>query len=41
MTSATERYDVLIVGQGAAVFAAGRYAARYQMKTVVIGEIFG
>ena len=41
MTSATERYDVLIVGQGAAAFAAALYAARYQMKTIVIGEKFG
>ena len=30
MTSTAERYDVLIVGQGAAAFAAALYAARYQ-----------
>ena len=41
MASATEQYDVLIVGQGAAAFAAALYAARYQMKTVVVGEMFG
>ena len=41
MISATEPYDVLIVGQGAAAFAAALYAARYQMKTIVIGELFG
>ena len=41
MTSAPERYDVLIVGQGAAAYAAALYAARYQMKPIVIGELFG
>ena len=41
MTSATEQYDVLIVGQGASAFAAALYAARYQLKTIVIGEMFG
>ncbi len=41
MTSTTEQYDALIVGQGAAAFAAALYAARYQMKTIVIGEMFG
>ena len=41
MTNATEQYDVLIVGQGAAAFAAALYAARYQMKTIVVGEMFG
>ena len=34
-------YDVLIVGQGAAAFAAALYAARYQIRPVVIGETFG
>ena len=33
--------DVVIVGQGAAAFAAGLYAARYQIKTLVVGETFG
>ncbi len=41
MASTTEQYDVLIVGQGAAAFAAALYAARYQMKIIVIGEMFG
>ena len=41
MTSTTEQYDTLIVGQGAAAFAAALYAARYQMKAIVIGEMFG
>ena len=41
MASTTEQYDALIVGQGAAAFAAALYAARYQMRTIVIGEIFG
>ena len=27
--------DLLIAGQGAAGYAAGLYAARYQMKTVI------
>ena len=33
--------DLLIAGQGAAGYAAGLYAARYQMKTVIIGQEFG
>ena len=33
--------DVLIAGQGAAAFSAGLYSVRYQMKTVVVGELFG
>ena len=33
--------DVLIVGQGAAAYAAGLYSARYQVKTVVAAEQFG
>ena len=41
MTSANGQYDVLIIGQGASAFAAALYAARYQMKTIVIGEVFG
>ena len=41
MPSAIDQYDVLIVGQGAAAYAAALYAARYQMSTIVIGEIFG
>ena len=41
MTSEKEQYDVLIVGQGAAGFAAALYTARYQMRPIVIGETFG
>ena len=41
MSNSTQVYDALIVGQGAAGFAAALYAARYQMKTIVVGEIFG
>ena len=41
MTSSTQEYGALIVGQGAAAFAAALYAARYQMKPIVIGETFG
>ena len=41
MTRATEQYEVLIVGQGAGAFAAALYTARYQMKTIIIGDMFG
>ena len=41
MTADNNVYDVVIAGQGAAAFAAGLYAARYQAKTVIIGETFG
>ncbi len=34
-------HDVLIAGQGAAGFAAALYAARYQIRPVVIGPMFG
>ena len=34
-------YDVLIVGQGAAGYAAALYSARYQIKPVVFGASFG
>ena len=40
-TDRTSYYDVLIAGQGAAGFAAALYSARYQMKTIVLGETFG
>lgn len=33
--------DLLIAGQGAAAFAAGLYAARYQMDVVIAAEQFG
>ena len=41
MTEGNRPYDVIIVGQGAAAFAAALYAARYQIKTLVVGETFG
>jgi len=41
MTERDKPYDVIVVGQGAAAFAAGLYAARYQIKTLVIGDTFG
>ena len=36
-----KQVDVLIAGQGAAAFAAGLYAARYQMSILIAGELFG
>ena len=39
--STANAYDLLIIGQGASAFAAALYAARYQIKPVVIGETFG
>ena len=36
-----KRYDVVVVGLGAAAFAAGLYSARYQLRTLVVGETFG
>ena len=39
--STANAYDLLIIGQGAAAFAAALYAARYQIKPAVIGETFG
>ena len=41
MTTPPETYDVAIAGQGAAAFSAAMYAARYQIKPIVIGETFG
>ena len=41
MTTQLTDHDVLIAGQGAAAFSAALYAARYQLKTIVVGEIFG
>lgn len=41
MANDETQYDVIIVGQGASAFGAALYSARYQMKTVVIGEAFG
>lgn len=37
----SDYYDVVIVGQGATAFSAALYAARYKMKTLMIGEEFG
>ena len=34
-------HDVLIVGQGAAAYAAALYAARYQIRPLVFGALFG
>lgn len=36
-----ETYDLAIVGMGFAGYTGGIYAARYGLKTIVIGEIFG
>ena len=41
MTTEPKTYDVIIAGQGAAAYSAALYAARYQMNSLVIGEIFG
>jgi thioredoxin reductase (NADPH) len=35
------KYDLLVVGSGAAGLSAAVYAGRYKMKTLVIGEDFG
>ena len=34
-------HDLLIAGRGAAAYAAGLYAGRYQLDTVIAGESFG
>ena len=41
MTLQSEMYDVLIIGQGAAGYAAALYAARYQIKPIIFGGTFG
>ena len=41
MTTQDTVYDVLIAGQGAAGYAAALYAARYQIKPVILGATFG
>ncbi len=38
---AESEYDIMVIGQGAAAFSAGLYAARYQVKTIVVGQTFG
>lgn len=39
--AATEHFDVLIAGQGAAAYAAALYAARYRVNALLAGERFG
>lgn len=41
MKTTEEKCQILIIGQGAAAFAAALYAGRYQMKTIIVGETFG
>ena len=41
MNSENTIYDIVIGGQGAAAFAAGMYAARYQMSAIIVGTTFG
>ena len=41
MANDNDRYDVLIIGQGAAAYAAAIYAARYQIRPILFGAIFG
>lgn len=41
MTTQNAPYDVLIVGQGAAAYAAAMYAARYQIRPIMFGASFG
>ncbi|MCH8184512.1 MAG: FAD-dependent oxidoreductase [Chloroflexi bacterium] len=41
MANHQEPFDVLIVGQGASGYTAALYAARYQMRPVIFGAIFG
>jgi thioredoxin reductase len=32
-------YDLIVIGAGSAGLPAGMYAARYKIKTLVIGEL--
>lgn len=41
MADQNTHYDALIIGQGASSYAAAMYAARYQMKLIIFGAIFG
>lgn len=41
MADQNTHYDVLIVGQGASSYSAAMYVARYQMKSIIFGAIFG
>lgn len=36
-----EKYDVIIIGAGIASLSAAIYCGRYNLKTIVIGEVFG
>ncbi|HCH10190.1 MAG TPA: thioredoxin-disulfide reductase, partial [Dehalococcoidia bacterium] len=41
MAEQNTHYDVLIIGQGASSYSAAMYVARYQMKPIIFGAIFG
>lgn len=41
MTLQESTHDILIIGQGAASYAAALYAARFQMRSVIFGAVFG
>ena len=41
MTRDDTRFDILIAGQGASAYAAAMYAARYDMKAILFGALFG
>ena len=41
MADTSTAYDVLIIGQGAAGYAAALYASRYQMAPLLLGATFG
>ena len=41
MNANQETFDVVIGGQGAAAFSAGMYAARYQIRPLIVGSQFG
>ena len=41
MSTGSTIHDILIVGKGAAGYAAALYASRYQMETILFGGIFG
>ncbi len=41
MPTATNAYDVLVLGRGAAAHSAALYAARYQLRTAMFGASFG
>ncbi len=41
MTAQITQNDIMIVGQGAAGYAAALYAARYQIKPIIFGAHFG